>query len=172
MTTADLNPTEFNPYYEQYIRKLQDHLQLREGFEAGKANVIRFFEAIPEEKANYRYAPGKWSIKEILQHLIDTERVFMYRCFRIARNDRTALPGFDQDTYIEPSGAAAKTMAALLNEYKAVRQSFISLLGSLSDAHLQYTGTASGGAMSARAAAFIILGHEIWHTEIIKERYL
>ena len=172
MTKADLNPEEFNPYYRQYIEKLQNHIQLREGFEAGKTAIIRFFEAIPEEKANYRYASGKWSIKEVLQHLIDTERIFMYRCFCIARNDKTALPGFDQNDYIEPSGAAAKTLPALLNEYKAVRQSFISLLESLSDAHLKHTGTASGGALSARAAAFIILGHERWHINIIEERYL
>ena len=172
MIAADVKITEYAPFYGRYIDKLREDLPLREGFETHRDMLIRFFEAIPEKKADYRYAPGKWSIKEVLQHLIDTERVFMYRCFCIARHDATPLPGFDQDAYIEPSRAACKTFTSLLEEYKAVRQSSLSLLNSLDDKDLKYSGTASGGTLSARAAAFMVLGHEIWHLEIVKERYL
>ena len=172
MTTSNLNPSEFDTYYERYISKLTDTIKLREGFEAGKENVIKFFSDIPDGKLNYRYAPEKWSIKEILQHLIDTERIFMYRCFRISRNDKTPLTGFDQNIYVEPSNAASKSIEALLLEFKTFRESSINLLNSLTDDDLKCIGISSGNAMSARAAAFTVIGHDIWHMEVIKEKYL
>ena len=172
MTTSNLNPSEFNTYYERYISKVADTIKLREGFEIGKENVIKFFSTVADSKLNYRYAPEKWTIKEILQHLIDTERIFMYRCFRIARNDKTPLTGFDQNIYVEPSNAASKSIEALLLEFKTFRESSINLLNSLTDYDLKCIGISSGNAMSARAAAFTILGHDIWHMEVIKEKYL
>lgn len=171
-TKSDLKDTEFSPYHGIYINKLEDRMELREGFETGKQHCIQFFESIPEDKLNYRYAPEKWNSKEIFQHIIDAERIFMYRCFRIARNDKTPLAGFDQDVYILPSNATHKTREALIDEYNSVRQSFISLLNSLDDEQLHYMGTASGEMVSARAIAFVTLGHERWHIDIIKERYL
>jgi uncharacterized damage-inducible protein DinB len=172
MTIKDLNEVEQDQYYARYINKLSSNLKLREGFKIGLANVVQFFESIPKDKLNYRYKANKWSIKEILQHLTDTERIFMYRCFRIARNDKTALAGFDQDIYVEPSNADKKSIDILIAEFKSVRQSFITLLDSLSDDDLNRIGNANENAMSARAAAFITIGHEIWHMEVIKERYL
>ena len=172
MIRAELRTTELNAYYVKYIDKLADDTKLREGFETGRDATIQFFESVPADKQTYRYAEGKWSIKEVFQHLIDTERIFMNRCFRIARNDKASLAGFDQNIYIEPSMADAKSMEALLGEYRAVRQSFISLLGSLSDKDLRRIGEANGSPMSARTSAFVIIGHEIWHIDIIKERYL
>lgn len=172
MVNTDLNETEFNSYYARYIDKLSETVTLRKGFEVGKTSVLRFFTSIAKDKLEYRYAPEKWSIKEVLQHLIDTERIFMYRCFRIARNDKTDLAGFDQEIYIDPSAANSKSLVELLNEFEAVRNSSISLLNSLSDTNLKYVGNASDDAMSARAAAFTVIGHEIWHMNIIKERYL
>lgn len=172
MKKSDLNPIEFNEYYGRYINKLNDNAELIESFEFGKRSVLDFFGSLPQEKLDYCYEPEKWSIKEVLQHLIDTERVFMYRCLRIARNDRTPLAGFDQNTYIEPSNAKNKSVNDLLNEFRINRENSIVLLKSLSNDNLKHIGNASNHNLSARAAAFIIPGHDIWHMEIVKERYL
>lgn len=172
MTKSDLNPSEFDEYYSRYINKLSNETELREGFVNGKDTLINFFKSIPEEKWTYRYRPEKWSVKEILQHLIDTERIFMYRCFRIARRDETALAGYDQNIYITPSGANDKSINSLLNEFLINRNHSISLLDSLTDENLCFIGNSNGGIMSARAAAFTILGHDIWHMEVIQNNYL
>lgn len=172
MSTTQIKEAEFDAYYGRYIDKLPTDTKLREGFVSGKNQVIEFFKSLPAEKLKFRYAPNKWNIKEILQHLIDTERIFMYRCFRIARNDKAPLTGYDQNLYIAPSMANRKTLEALLEEFIAVRNHSISLVNSLPDDQLEYIGEANGKPMSARAAAYTILGHEIWHMDIIKERYL
>lgn len=172
MTISDVKPEEHNPYYRRYIDKLHTEIRLVESFTEGLENVMKFFLAIPENKLMHQYEHGKWTIKEILQHLIDTERIFMYRCFRIARRDTTSLAGFNQEIYIAPSGANHKSIEQLLDEYQTGRENSICILKSLSDDDLAFVGDANGGAMSARAAAFTIPGHDIWHMEIIKERYL
>ena len=172
MTKNILSPQEFDPYYWRYIDKLSNKTTLLDSFILGKGSVIRFFKNIPADKHNYAYAIGKWTCKEVLQHLIDTERIFQYRCFRIARNDKTELAGFEQNNYIAPSSASYKTMDALIEEFSVVRESSIYLLNSLHDKNLKNIGMANGGKMSARAAAFTISGHEIWHMEIISKRYL
>lgn len=172
MTPKDLKHNEFNDYYKRYIDKLSNDLELIKGFTEGLANVMRFFQSIPKEKLEYRYAKDKWTIKQVFQHIVDTERIFMYRCFRIARHDETALAGFNQDDYILPSLANNKSIESLIQEYSIVRNNSIALLQSLTDEDLKFKGTASESIISARAAAFIILGHEIWHTDIVKERYL
>ncbi len=172
MTKLDLNPSEFDDYYLRYIDKLSIKTELRKGFEIGKDTIINFFTSIPEEKLTYRYAPEKWSVKEVLQHLIDTERIFMYRCFRIARLDKTPLAGYDQDIYMKPSEAHTKSLENLLEEFTLNRNHSISLLNSLSDEDLCFIGKSSGNAMSARAAAFTVIGHDIWHLEVIENRYL
>ncbi len=172
MTIEALTNNEYDPYYGRYINKLSKSIGLRESFESGKNQVITFFGNIPSSKMDYTYAEGKWTCKEILQHLVDTERIFQYRCFRIARNDKTELAGFDQNIYVEPSLAKHKTMERLLGEFEMVRNSTLSLLHSLTDDDLKRIGIANGGNMSARAAAFTITGHEIWHMEIIQDKYL
>lgn len=172
MRTEDLLDTEFDPYYGRYIYKLGEDIELRQGFDMGKQNILSFFESIPEEQWMHRYEEDKWTIKEVLQHLIDTERIFMYRCFRIARRDATPLAGFDQDIYMEPSKANAKSKAQLLKEFGTVRDGSICLLDSLSSNDLCQIGDANGNDMSARAAAFTIIGHDIWHMDIVKDKYL
>jgi hypothetical protein len=172
MTTKNLNKEEFNEYYGRYIYKLSDDINLRNGFEIGKNNVISFFNSIPYDKLEYRYAPEKWTVKEVFQHLIDTERIFMYRCFRIARNDKTSLAGFNQEIYIEPSRANTKSLDALIVEFNSVRVSSIVFLNSLTDNDLCCIGVSNGDVMSARAAAFTIIGHDIWHMDVIKDKYL
>lgn len=172
MTKLDLNPSEFDAYYLRYIDKLSNKTKLKKGFEVGKDKLIDFFKSIPKEKLTYRYQSEKWSVKEILQHLIDTERIFMYRCFRIARRDTTPLAGYDQDIYNTPSKADNKSIERLLNEFTLNRNHSISLLDSLTDEDLCFIGTSSGNAMSARAAAFTVIGHDIWHMEVIQDKYL
>ncbi len=172
MKVTDLNASEYNSYYETYISKVSKNINLIDGFIKADKDVVDFFKSIPENKLDYRYASDKWSIKDVFQHIIDTERVFMYRCFRIGRHDTTPLAGYEQDDYVNPSNADNKSLNNLLEEYKIVRKSFIVLLKSLSDKDLMFKGHASGYPLSARAAAFIILGHEIHHIEVIKARYL
>ncbi len=172
MIKQDLKSTEYNEYYERYINKVSDNTELATGFEDDKKMVIDFFSSIPNEKLEYRYQPEKWSIKEVLQHIIDTERIFMYRFFRIARKDTTPLIGFDQDVYIEPSEANEKTIEALLHEFTVTRLNSINLINSISEENLSNMGEASNSPVSARACAFILLGHSVWHIEVIKERYL
>ncbi len=172
MTVKDLNPAEYDSYYNQYILKVSSNTELRKGYEHGKNSIIDFFKSIPKEKYTYRYDKDKWSVKEVLQHLIDTERIFMYRCFRISRKDDTPLAGYDQNIYIKPSNADSKSMESLLKEYSVTRDYSINILSSITDNDLLFIGNSNGGPMSGRAAAFTILGHEKWHIEVLKNKYL
>lgn len=172
MLKSEIKENEYDAYFGRYIHKLSDTISLKNSLTDGLKEVYNFFNAIPSEKLNYRYQPEKWSIKEVFQHLIDTERIFSYRCFRIARRDTTPLPSFNQDIYVSPSKANDKCITQLLIEFRINRTNTISIIDSLSYEDLSFIGNVSGNPMSARAAAFIIPGHDIWHMEIIKERYL
>lgn len=172
MTKKELTSAEYNEYFANYLNLVKDETELISGYKNDEEYVINFFSSIPKEKLTYRYADGKWSIKEVLQHLIDTERIFMYRFFRIARNDKSPLMGFEQDDYINPSEADNKTLDELIEEFKISRQFSINLIKSIPKKHLSNIGIASNNNVSARACAFILLGHSIWHINIIKERYL
>lgn len=172
MITSALKTGEFNTYYQRYIDLVDPELELLEALQKGQTRVNDFFSKIPENKLTYRYGEGKWSVLEVFQHMIDTERVFMYRCFRIGRRDSTPLAGFEQDDYIEPSAANTKSLEKILAEFNAIRNASISLIESISDENLAFVGNANGSATSARAVAFIIPGHDIWHMNIIRERYL
>lgn len=172
MTVQDLQQTEYNEYYSRYINKVSKDTSLIKGFEDDRKMVVDFFSSVPENKLEYRYQPEKWTIKELLQHIIDTERIFIYRFLRISRNDKTALAGFDQDIYIDPSMANNKSLEELINEFNSTRSYSINLIESISDENLKNIGTASDSTISARACAFILLGHSVWHIEVIKERYL
>lgn len=171
MTKDNLKAGEFNPYYGTYIDKTAG-LDLRNGLKVGGERSINFLKSISNEKLEYRYAEGKWTIKEIIQHLIDSERVFAYRALRIAREDKTPLPGFEQDDYVAPSKANKRSLDQLMNEYAAVRHATVALFDSFSNEMLMRLGTASNSTVSVRAIGFIIMGHEIHHCDVIKERYL
>jgi len=172
MTTSQLQPSEYHAFYKTYIDLIPDDLELIDGFNRRSNLYEDFFKSIPSDKLYYKYAEGKWTIAEVLQHVIDTERIFMYRCFRIARHDATPLNGFDQDVYISPSLANSKTIEDLIAEYNITRQNSIIILKSLSEDDLKFMGNTDGKAMSARAAAFAVLGHELWHLKILKELYI
>lgn len=172
MNRLQLTTAEYDSYYQRYLNKLSEEKTLVSHFYIDKTETAEFFLAIPENKLEYRYAPNKWNIKEIFQHIIDTERIFMHRCFRIARRDITPIAGFDQDIYINPAGANNKTLRELLIEFVNTRNYSLNILESLTEENLKFIGNANNSAMSARAAAFVIPGHNIWHKEIILERYL
>ena len=172
MKVLDLHIKEYHTFYETYINKVPKGIALITSFIKGKQDVVNFFKSIPIDKLEYRYEVDKWSIKEVFQHIIDNERVFMYRCFRIARYDKTPLAGYDQDDYTAPSKANKKSLEDLIEEYLSIRQSFIVLLKNCEDGDLKHIGEVNKTKMSARAAAFITIGHEIHHMEVIKARYL
>jgi hypothetical protein len=171
MTKEDLSINEYNPYYQQYIQKAGD-VSISVGLKDNGDATVLFLESIPEEKLESRYQEGKWTIKEIIQHLIDTERVFAYRALCIARKDKTLFPGYDQDAYVVSCEANKRSMSSLMNEYKTVRLASIIMFESFSYGMLTRIGVASNSNLSPRAVAFITIGHENHHCEIIKERYL
>ncbi|AEM72102.1 hypothetical protein Murru_3081 [Allomuricauda ruestringensis DSM 13258] len=171
MVLSELPSSEYNPFYQTYIMAL-GNVDLMEELKKGKDNFLTLLEQIPEEKLYYAYAEGKWSLAEVLVHVIDTERIFQYRALCIARNDKTPLPGFDQDTYVPYSNADNRSKKSLMEEYKAVRDSTIFLFNSFDEETIKRVGVASGSKMSVRALGFIISGHQAHHIRILRERYL
>jgi hypothetical protein len=163
---------EYNPYAIAYISLLPDDgliiKHLKDNFKTTKGFIL----SIPEEKLQYRYAENKWTIKEILAHIMDDERIYAYRALRIARNDKTELPGFEQDDYVLYSRANERSLKNIFNEYRIIRNATISLFKSFDKAAFLRTGTANGHIVSVRALAYHIAGHELHHMNIIKERYL
>lgn len=166
-----LNINEYNSYYESYIEK-SNQRPIVEGLNDNLEKVVLFFKSIPQSKQDYSYAEGKWTIKDILLHIIDTERIFSYRALRISRNDKTPLPGFEHNDYVLNASASSRSLESLLEEYTAVRKATIALYSSFNSQVLLEIGEASGFPISVRAIGYIISGHENHHCEIIKQRYL
>ena len=162
---------EFNSYYERYII-LGEEGALDEALQTGLEKTITFFEGIPDSKHEYRYAVGKWTPKEVLQHIIDTERVFAYRALQFARAENVVLEGFDQDEFAKNVQPITQSMHAILGEFVAVRRASIAFVKSCSKETLIRAGIASNSPLSVRAAFRIIAGHEVHHMNIITERYL
>jgi len=163
---------EYAPYAAMYIDLLPDDglvlAHLEENFRLTKNFIL----SLPEEKLLYRYAPGKWTIKEILVHIIDDERIYSYRALRFARDDKTKLPGFEQDDFTLHSNANERELKNIFDEYEAVRKSTIALFNGLNDEALTREGTADGKNATVRALAYHIAGHELHHLSFIKENYL
>ncbi|MBI5914952.1 MAG: DinB family protein [Bacteroidetes bacterium] len=164
-------PNEFGPYFNTYISKVEtgDIVQL---LTERQHSTLGFLKKIPEAKWDYRYAEGKWSIKEVLLHVIDGERVFAYRALRIARGDKTPLASFDENLLAANCHADSRTPDSLMAEYEAVSNATIHLFRHLTDDDLGQIGTASGQPASPLALGYIIAGHEKHHLGIIRERYL
>lgn len=162
---------EYGGYMRNYVQQaLTDNLI--EGLTASYLYVTSLVQALPEEQLLFRYAPGKWSIKEMLVHMMDTERIFTYRALRFARQDKTELPGFDENAYILPSKADYRDINAIIAEYTSVRTATIELYKSFDEEALGQKGTGSGLEVSVRALGYVILGHEVHHQKVIRERYL
>ena len=172
MKVTELPKGEYAPYQEAYISLVDDAWSLVEELEVSVHSFIRFVQDIPMDKYDYRYAEGKWTIKDIIQHLIDTERIFAYRALRFARNDSTALPGFEENYYAAVAGGNERKLQEMLTELALVRQGTIMLFKSFREADMLKTGVASGYTLSVCAVGFIIIGHQNHHMKIFKERYL
>jgi len=164
---------EYAPYFEQYMQLVsKDEKSIIENLVASQKVFDDVLRNLPVEKHNFSYAEGKWTIKEKIQHIIDTERVFSYRALCFARNDNTSLPGFDQDVFVENDNANDRNYYDLLNEMEVLRKSSIQLFKSFSDEALLRVGVASNNKMSVRALGYLFSGHQMHHLNIIKERYL
>jgi len=158
-------------FYHKYINQVSDK-ELSEALEHYPAEFIQFLNAIPPAKWDFRYSPGKWSIKEMVQHIIDAERIFCYRALCFARKDQTRLPGFEENDYALNSMAGLRTKEDLVEELKAVQSSTALLFRSFDPTMLNETGTANGNPVYVKGIGFIILGHMQHHKSILKERYL
>jgi DinB superfamily len=176
MTTARkaarVRPTsnEYAPFYEKYVSLIPSE-DILGTLEAQRVQMAQLFAARSEREGNFRYANGKWSVKEVLGHINDAERVFSYRAMRIGRGDTTPLPAFDQDDYVKQSGAGARTLGDLAEEFQVIRNSSIALFRSFDELAWPREGTASDVSVTVRALAFIIAGHELHHRRILEERY-
>lgn len=160
--------SEFHLAYVNLIKEEDVNKALRKNSEQFR----KFLKKIPGRKIDHAYGEGKWTIREVLQHLIDAERVFSYRALRFARKDATPLPGFDENAWAAASGASNRKWKDLVEEFKTVRNSTLLLFDSLDDSQLTYTGEANGKPLNALGIGFIIAGHTAHHMKIIKERYL
>jgi hypothetical protein len=171
-TKANISNTEYASFYQGYIQLAAEGLAIENALKQSFEAFFSYFNYLNEDMASYSYAPGKWTLKEVLVHCLDTERIMSYRALRFARNDQTELPGFEQDDYVPQSNTNSRKLSDILQEYKALRQSTIHLFKSFNDDVLKRTGVANGNSMSVRAVGFMISGHELHHLNVCKERYL
>jgi uncharacterized damage-inducible protein DinB len=158
-------------YFQRYIGQVKEE-NLLTAMESNSVEAIRLFQSIPEEKSQFAYAEGKWTIKEVIQHIIDSERVFGYRALAFSRKDENSLPSFDENKYATYSQANSRNLDELIEEFFAVRKSSQLLFTSFSETQLSEIGMASGKSISVLALGFIIAGHCIHHLNILQERYL
>jgi hypothetical protein len=157
-------------FYENYVAHVQD-LNVLDALQSSISKTIELLQKVDEEMGEYAYAPGKWSVKEALGHLIDTERIMSYRALRIARNDGTPLAGFEQDDYVCDGPYSELRLADLIEEFKAVRGATLALFRNLRAGDWTRRGVANKNDITVRALAYIIAGHELHHRNIIEERY-
>jgi DinB family protein len=170
-TTGKPDETEYVPYYGRYISLVPEG-DIRAMLSKQLDETLALLRTIPESQAGFRYAPDKWSIKELVGHVIDTERIFSYRALRFARNDKTSLSGFEQDDYIRNASFNDYSLVDLASEFESVRRSTLFLLKHLDEEAWMRRGVASESEVSVRALAYIIAGHELHHRAILRDRYL
>lgn len=170
MTIKDINKTEYDPYYSRYINQVEGELiiSLQSDFD----ELFAFVKKIDKSKFHYAYETEKWTIAQLLQHCIDTERIFQYRALSIARGEKQNINGFDENEYANSLPSSLINYDNLLSEMKCLRMSTITLFRSFPDEVLSKIGNANGTPLSPRATGFIILGHWKHHINVLKERYL
>ncbi len=164
-------PGECSDYFKRYTLLVEGDNPV-EAMEAEFAGTLSLLQSLSEDQWMYRYAEGKWSIKEVILHIIDTERIMTYRALRIARNDKTPLPGFEQDLFTPYSEADIRSADSLIREFQAVRSATVELFRNFTADMWVRIGTASDNPISPLALAFIVAGHEMHHMRILRERYL
>ncbi len=163
--------SEYAPFYRSYVEATQG-TPILEGLEHGSSALLSILKSFSKDGWHYRYDEGKWTPKEILLHIIDTERVFAYRALTIARSNDATLPGFDQDEFVLNSNANDRSEISLMEEFLAVRNATRQLFESLTEIDLLKTGNANGSRVSVRAIGVIIHGHSQHHLRVLKEHYL
>ncbi len=171
MKLSELNSNEYLAYYQTYLDHLPDE-ELISQLKDLRNQFVEFLENLAPADLERSYAKGKWTVAQVLQHILDTERIFQYRALSIARKDKTALPGFDQDTYVSVSNANNKKLSAFLNEFVMVRNSGIALFECFDLEMLKEIGNANGAPLSPGAAGFITAGHQKHHLILFKTHYL
>lgn len=163
--------SEYDPFYLSYVARIPERMDPVELMEAQLAEVEALVGGLSVAEGGHRYAEGKWSVREVIGHLADAERVFLYRVFRITRGDTTPLAGFDEQTYVAAAGADRRAMSDLVEEWAATRRATLAFVGSVPDAAWNREGTANGLPISARALLYIIGGHVAHHLAVLRERY-
>jgi hypothetical protein len=163
-------PGEYAPYYDRYI-SLVAGTDILGTLDAQRRQTMLLLSGRDESEGNFRYAPEKWSAKEVLGHVCDTERIFAYRALRIARADQTPMAGFEQDDYVRNGPFARAPLAEMIEDYIAVRRATLTLLRNLEEAAWVRRGVANKNEVSVRALAYIIAGHEVHHRRILEEKY-
>ncbi len=171
MKTSELSQDHYHPFYKTYIDVVGE-VDLLTQLKRQRDNFPQFIASIPDEKWHYAYEDGKWTVAQVLVHVLDAERVFQYRALRIARNDKTPLAGFDQDNYVPFSGAEKRSKEDVIEEYRAIRKSTVLLFSQFSEEDLNRMGTASEAPVSVAALGFICCGHQKHHRNVLRERYL
>jgi hypothetical protein len=171
--TTKIEKTEYASFFQPYITAISDNnMGLIENLEYSHKKALELLSSISKEKQIYRYAEDKWTIKEIVQHIIDAERVFNYRALRFARRDNIELPGFDENQFALHSNADQRDYKSLLDEFSALRRTTLYLYDSFSDDALLECGRVNGNTMSVRALGYLTSGHLLHHLNVIKSRYL
>lgn len=165
-------PGEHAEYYAAYVERVPDDRSPVEVLGEAPAALEALLSNLPAERETFAYADGKWTCREVLGHLIDTERLFSYRALHIARGDQAELPGMDQDEWAAASNAAGRPVAELLSEFRGLRASNTAFFASLDEDTLSRRGIASGAEVTVRAIIHIIAGHELHHRDVLRERYL
>lgn len=163
-------PTEYAEFYANYVSKVPGNDAIGV-LESQRLQMVQLFAGRSERDGSFRYAPDKWTVKEVLGHITDTERIFTYRALRIARGDQTPLPGFEQDDFVKNGGFGERALASLADEFALVRAASIALFRSFPEEAWTRRGVASQKEVTVRALAFITAGHQIHHRLILEERY-
>lgn len=171
MMKKTLKDHNFAEYFNYYI-SLVDDKDILDVLKENKILVKNLFDILTESKGTYKYGEDKWSIKELLVHIIDTERIFCYRALSFARNEQVDLPGFDHDEYVKNSDANNQTLSNIYNDFEATRNATLHLFKSFNSNMLNAQGTASGNTLTVSAIAYIIVGHTKHHLNILNEKYL
>ena len=171
MTTADLRPDEYHDFYAGYVRQVPAHLDIDAALADSLTQLEAYIAGVPESRAAYAYAPGKWTIAQALQHVTDAERVFGYRALVFGRGDAGPLPGFDQDAFVAHRGADLPPLSALLDELRVVRAGTRALLRGFRQDDLLRRGVMSGHEHSVRAIGYVCAGHAYHHARLYRERY-
>lgn len=171
MTPRKLQANESSEYFKRYINLVETE-DIVAALKKQLTDIEHFFKEWPRNKWDHTYAEGKWTLKEVFIHMMDAERILAYRALRIARNDMTSLPGFDQDEFTPFMNAANRSPESIMSEYRAVRMATIALIENLDDDALSRIGRASNAPASPLALAFIIAGHEIHHMNAVRKKYV